>query len=218
MSDSVDWNILKEILLDCIPEETKLSSQELSYLERAFWETEGLWKRWAAKVFPPKAIILGEAPLWGEKKSYILSSQGRPTAFLWPSDFPPENEKSGLRSKRALLELLGQYSILVIDLLPYALNEKSTPSMDYRRLKNTQAYTHLLHTSFKNYSQPRIETALGGNPNVRVLVRYKRTMDIAGPLLEGMGLKRGLNPGQFQCIASRNHPVDKAAFRRAIAS
>lgn len=204
------WTSLEKILLTS--SNLSWSNQELVYLKKSFIEIERMWQNALSEVEEPRFILLGEAPLYGKSGSYIYSENTPPTSFIRPSDFPDFDPKKQGNKKETLLELMRNSGIIVIDLFPYALNETDTTTLNYQAIQNNPYYSDLIDKTFTSFTKNKFEMVRSKNPNVSVLVRYKRIMKHITPLLEEMGFQSGTNASQHTCIGSTNMGIDKDYF------
>ena len=62
--------------------DSKNFQKDFEYLWDAFCHTEELWSKNMQQVSKVKYILIAEAPLYGEKRSYIYNPQSSGTAFL----------------------------------------------------------------------------------------------------------------------------------------
>ena len=204
------WASLEKTLLTS--SNLSWSEQELVYLKNSFIEIEEMWRTALSEVEEPRFILLGEAPLYGETGSYIYSKHTPPTSFLRPTDFPNFNSQIQENNKETLLELMRGSGIIVIDLFPYALNEKDTATLNYQAIQNHSYYSELLTETFVNFTKTKFEMVRAKNPNISVLVRYKRIMRHIASLLEKMGFQSDTSTSQYTCVGSTNMGIDKDYF------
>ena len=183
-----EWECLREVLLTSTA--SSWSLKELLYLEKAFFDIEHKWHQALDEIKEPRFIILGEAPLYGNKGSYIYSTKSPATTFLRPSDFPNLHGQREKNNKCHMLDTMRTQGIIVVDLFPYALNENDTPTMDYRKIQDKPEYPRLLKNSFEAFTKKKILNVVSKNSSVSFLIRYKRIMRHAEPLIESLGIKK----------------------------
>jgi hypothetical protein len=213
-NQSDDWESLQEVLL--AQASLCWSKGELLYLRDSFYNIEMMWQAALNEIADPKFIILGEAPLYGETGSYIYSKKAQPTSFLRPTDFPHFKPQENENNKSNLLSLMRDAGIIVIDLFPYALNEHSTPTLNYKIAQKTSFYSVLARKSFENFTKNKIQEVRSRGKNVSILVRYKRIMNCIHPFMEELNIKSCLTQGGYACIGSKNMGVDKDIFWTAL--
>ncbi len=201
------WIELRHILLD----ETKLSwkPSELDYLEHAFNRCEELWEFETSRIETPKLVIIGEAPLFGESEKYIYSAKVPQSLFLYASNFPEGPAPSKmlpLEKKALLLERMVKHGVIVIDAFPYALNSKSTPTMDFRKM-GSALYKRLLDRAFHEHAAAKLLRISSQASDVKIAVRYARTVDAIGGALNAERL------GNPLVIGKQGGGIDKVKFR-----
>lgn len=205
----MNWHSLEALI--CEHTDVRLGTIELEYLEQAYLEIEEMWRQRRDALEEIDVIILGEAPLFGSEKKYIYSPNGKPSAFLRTSDFPNADETDLSGGKKSLWKLLETNKMIVVDLFPYALNSISTPSLVYKTLQKSK-YKSFYHKIFKEFTAVKLQEIKRNNPNVSVLVRYKRLIVNIAPLLEEMGFVEGQRQGGYVGIYSSNMWVEKEVF------
>ena len=208
--NSMNFRRLEHILLSCT--NAKLNDAELSYLHNSFLEIEELWDQRHKALCQIDKIILGEAPLYGSDKKYIYAKAGAPSSFLYPSDFPTYNKSMHGTGKAALWKLLEQNNMIIVDLFPYALNEHDTASLTYQKLRKSGYYRKLCQQVFDNFTSFKIKKIVRQNPNVSILVRYKRVMDAAAPKLKEIGFAPDQSLCGYTGIYSTNMGVNRSVL------
>jgi len=94
------------------------------YLNKAFPEMTKIWLSNFEKIDIVKYILIAEAPLWGESPIYIYNTETPFTQFFYKSDL----EKAlgiSLCCKKRFLEKLNDIGFVIIDISPFALNNKT---------------------------------------------------------------------------------------------
>ncbi len=157
------------------------------YLKGAFEGIQHLWLQNFEKVDSVKCIMIGEAPLWGNDKSYIYNPETVNSQFFYREDLAClVTENCQLEDKTQFLERLNELGIVIVDISPFALNPENT-EINYRIL-GRGAYKSLIQLSSPNYFEKKLDwVAKKSVPNVKVVFRYKRVKDlfqkIVGPML-----------------------------------
>ena len=205
----MDWPQLEELLQTCTHPD--FSQAELTYLRDSYEEIEAIWENFRHTLSQIDYIILGEAPLYGADKKYIYAENGKPSPFLWPSDFPSHDKSRHGSDKKALWALLSENNMIVVDLFPYALNEHDTKSLTYQNV-HTKGYPSFYKQVFRNFTAIKIEEIKRKNPAVSVLVRYKRVLNHVAPILEEMGFTEGAVRRGYTGIHSANMGVNRDVF------
>lgn len=81
---SIKWNKISNSILKIYKDLEPGSNFETDskYLMEAFEFTEILWENQFDKIDDLRVVMLSEAPLFGEKKTYIYNPATNPTAFF----------------------------------------------------------------------------------------------------------------------------------------
>jgi len=209
-----NWNLLEEILFTSTSPDWTAS--ELEYLKDAYLQCEELWAVQVGRIREPRLIMIGEAPLYGEKKSYIYSPTAYQTAFLYESDFDESAKEMGgtpLEKKARLLDRMAGNGVVVVDAFPYALNAKSTPTMYFQKGENKmkpQLYNQLLKNVFDNHTASKISNLISKDSNAKIAIRYERTAAAIGSVLEKNGFE------QPHSIWQQGGGIDKGTFRELL--
>lgn len=182
----------------------RLNTSELEYLENSYHEIEALWLS-ETKNVKPSLIIIGEAPLFGSKKSYIYSRESPQTSFLFHSAIEDIDTKNS--SKESLLNALAKFRILILDLMPYALNEESTPKFNFNNIDN-KSRTALAQHSYELHFTPKIKLLKKENSNIKIVARYNRIRDTINTL----------SNTPIDSISMRGGMINTREFRRILAS
>ncbi len=149
------------------------------YLENAFAGFSKLWLDNFDKIDRVKYILLAEAPLWGEAKSYIYNESTPFTQFFYKSDL--ENALNiEISCKQSFLNKLNEIGFLIIDISPFALNKNTKVNYSEnfhqsKKLTNKQ-YKQLVSDTIPHYFIQKLrlaQTKFIGNETI-VLFRYKR--------------------------------------------
>ncbi len=202
----MEWFKLQSILID----EAKLTLRELEYLENAFVTCERLWSQQVARVTQPKLVVIGEAPLFGDKKSYVYSPATPQSSFLYASDFP-EGKITGshgpLQNKQILLDRMAMHGVVIVDAFPYALNPVSTPSLHFRNM-SPDLYARLLERVFHDFTAVKLREV----GSTKFAVRYARTYDSISKVLASEGFESPL------VIGKQGGGVDRVKFHSLLQS
>jgi hypothetical protein len=111
-------------------------SEDNVYLREAYEFTEELWSQQLEGMDRVNIVVLSEAPLYGDARSYIYNPDTQHTAFLYANDLPDVEQSdssavSGGSPKLEQIHRLRELGVLVLDLFPLALNAKKT-ALAYR--------------------------------------------------------------------------------------
>ena len=119
------------------------------YLHSAYDEIESLWDKQYTNVHSINYVMISEAPLWGDKKNYIYNPTSKNTQFFYRRDLEAILNKS-IPNKEIFIEELNQLGLIILDVLPFALNEAKTnlnydmiSKNEYRQLIELTSPFHL---------------------------------------------------------------------------
>ncbi len=103
----------------------KCLKDDVEYLVDTYSKTEKFWRENFKKCTSVKIIILGEAPLFGCKESYIYNPETKPTPFLNCKNIEKiccgvKESEIPLISKDEMLAEMLNLGIVVLNLFPFA--------------------------------------------------------------------------------------------------
>jgi tyrosyl-tRNA synthetase len=145
------WKELDKILQDwySIKDVFEYYDIDKEYLQSAYEEIEFLWNKQYDKAQLINYVMLSEAPKWGGGKKYIYNPKTNNTQFFYRSDLEAVLKKK-IPNKEIFIEELTRLGLIVLDVLPFALNEKITKlnydqfsMMEYRQLIESTSKFHL---------------------------------------------------------------------------
>ena len=132
--------------------------------------------------------------------------------FLYLNDIPGADANAD-HNKIEMLATMKSRGVIVLDLLPYALNEGDNPNYNYNNNLKGDAYRKLIEAVFPVYTKLRLEELLSRNPKAKLVFRYKRSEKAVGHLL------RQYNAGHsVPSISGTNMSMDRAKFHKIIES
>ncbi len=180
---TIKWQPISKALHDIYEEQNILSHFEHDeyYLKQAFEFTEKLWHEQFEKIDILKTIMISEAPLFGDKQTYIYNINAKPSAFFHFNDleaFPTyheivQNPRKPVEKKKTILDHFIKNGFLILDIFPFALNPNIT-KINYRRV-NHIIYNKLLNKTKKCYLEPKIEMCLKKSKDTTLfLYRYQK--------------------------------------------
>lgn len=187
-----------------------------AYLKKAFKKIQRLWMKNLAKIRKVKYILIAEAPLWGKEKKYIYNPKASNTQFFHLNDLAEITNKEIL-DKKSFLKILNELGIIVVDIAPFALNEKIT-AINYRKLSKSE-YTHLLESSFATYFETKLDMISKKKAkNVCVFYRYERVKKRFGRLIGDIFLKRKWvkDLSQIQVIMQKGGGINRMKLLQVI--
>ena len=145
---------------------------DLLYLQTSFDEIMYLWLQNLDKIKKVNYIMIAEAPLWGSKKKYIYNPTTSLSQFFYKSDLE-EVLRISIDDKREFLKICNSIGLLILDISPFALNEKDT-KLNYRKLGNKN-YIKIVEATLPFYFDKKIQLINSKlSDNVKVFFRYKR--------------------------------------------
>jgi len=158
-----------------------------AYLKKAFEFTEALWEKQFNKINELKVVMLSEAPLFGEKQTYLYNPNSKPTAFFYFQDlqaFPTFNNidispKFSHHKKILMFEHFIKNDFLILDIFPFALNSKDT-AINYKKMSK-KLYNDLLLSTAESYLIPKLNYCLKKMSHTPCFIyRYKRLFSKTG--------------------------------------
>jgi len=169
------------------------------YLQSSVQEIHSLWQDNFNALEKVNLVILGEAPLWGVKKSYIYNPHTPNTQFFHRSDLEP---LLGLipSNKDNFLCALQELGILILDVSPFALNQHDTQLTYPEMSPNT--YRQLVQSCWDEHITPVLDQIDGYDPTY--VFRYKRVKDIFEDLF-----KEKLGVDEVPSIHQQGGGIDK---------
>ncbi len=205
MKDS--WDDLKNTL-SSIYEESGVSdsfSEDEPNLKKAYQKTEALWKKQFELIDRIRFVLIGEAPLFGDKQSYFYNEESKLTTFF-RHQIQPE-VKSVSADKPGLLRHLQKSEFIVLDLFPYALNDKT--AISYRK-KFKGKYIELFEKTYDLYLKPKLELIkIKSDKNIKFSFRYKKHKVLTDKMKSRLE-KNGFSESSIQvgCVGSSNMSID----------
>lgn len=149
-----------------------------AYLSDAFENIQRLWFENYKQIKTVKYIMIGEAPLWGEKKKYIYNPDAKNSQFFYRSDLECLlNSNESILDKSKFLECCNKLGLLIIDISPFALNPKDT-KIDYKQLSRTSQYANLVKQTIPSYFIKKLDLIRAKKTkDTKVFFRYSRVKD-----------------------------------------
>jgi len=182
---NIRWQPISDSLREIYQEQNILHHFEgdEAYLKNAFEITEKLWGEQFNKIDKLKIIMISESPLFGDIQKYIYNINTRPSSFFYFQDiqaFPNcENiiqPTTIQEQKKIMLETFQKNGFLILDIFPFALNQKDTV-INYRQM-NITLYKQLLKIVTDNYLIPKLTLCLEkSSKQTHFIYRYKKLFD-----------------------------------------
>ncbi|MCM2287013.1 MAG: hypothetical protein NDI81_19720 [Desulfobacula sp.] len=187
------WDCLNKTLFDFYSQK-KLDHYFLrdeNYLSVAFKEIEKIWIHNYDKISTINYVMLSEAPLWGERKSYIYNPNIKNTQFFYRSDLE-FCLKEKIKNKIEFINKLNSIGFIILDISPFPLNEKDT-NINYKEISKKD-YRYLLKKTVPIFLALKISLILKKKSrNMKIFYRYGRVRNAFGNILEEFFFKKGIN-------------------------
>lgn len=187
--------------------------EDLNHLEKAFINIEQLWEIQYQSIKKINFVLLGEAPSYGETKSYFYNEHSNYTQFFRYEIFP--NVKSTSLEKSDLFIHLRENGFIILDLFPFALNEKNT-AINYKKHITRNNALNLFHAISKFYFIPKLRKVKAkATKSIVFSLRYKKNNVLSPSIqnyLELLGLTT--DKSNIKCVASGNHPIDMQKLQK----
>jgi hypothetical protein len=222
---NIDWQPLSHLLHN-VYSDLELShhfASDAAYLKSAFDFTEALWHRQLAMMSDVKIVMLSEAPLFGNKQTYIYNPHSPPTAFFHFNDLQAlscnSSDKKALQShptkKAFLVDQLAEKGLIVMDIFPFAFNPNDA-AINYRKMSN-QIYFRLLSESAPYYLIPKIQLVREKAEKSPLFVyRYKKLFQKTNRFVEALFVQHGIKPEGFkiESIHGENMSLDRNKLKK----
>jgi hypothetical protein len=215
---SIKWNKISNSIIKIYADHELDSNYESDskYLMEAFEFTEILWEKQFDRIDDLKVVMLSEAPLFGERKTYIYNPATNPTAFFYYQDlnaFPTFNNdlnpKRVEEKKEIMFEQFAKNGFLVLNIFPFALNPKDT-SINYQRM-GKKLYKELLDVTTESYLLPKLAQSFKkAKGTIKFIYRYKRLFEKTGFHVNNV-LKENFNHRKFnvKSVHGTNMSMDR---------
>ena len=205
-----DSKNFKDTLTSLYGKNSEKLDRDFNYLWDAFQHTEELWWENIREIGQVKYILIAEAPLYGEKRSYIYNPDFGRTPFLEFTHINFLSQKLGLKgivsNKKDMLQNMREMGLVVLDLFPFAFNNDTT--YQFGRLSE-KLRTSLAHSCSSWFLQPKLREILNNCKEAPTFgVRYKRLFSFANDLITS-SVPSGVSPSVvLACKRVANAPLD----------
>lgn len=214
----MQWNKLSEILLHFYTQK-KIEDRfenDKKYLSDAFEEIEKIWISNYNKIKTINYVMLSEAPLWGESKSYIYNPKTKFTQFFYRSDLE-YCVKVKIGNKTEFINKLNDIGFIILDISPYPLNEKDT-TINYRSISKKD-YMSLLEKTLSVYFTEKLSlVSEKKSETIKIFFRYGRVkkafIDLIGKVLVEKGIINSEN--EIFDISQMGGGIDKIRLNKII--
>ena len=173
MKDS--WDDLKNTLSSIYKEfgASDSFSEDEPNLKNAYQKTEALWKKQYELIDRIRFVLIGEAPLFGDEESYFDNNESPKLTAFFRHQIQPEVKSVSSAEKSDLLKKLRKNGFIVLDLLPYALNDKT--AISYQKKFRGNKYIELFEKTYDLYLKPKLELIkIKSDKNIKFSFRYKK--------------------------------------------
>jgi len=204
------WGDLK-ITLSSIYKEFGVSdsfSKDEPNLKNAYLCTEALWKKQYKSIDRIYFVLIGEAPLFGDRQSYFYNEEFKLTPFF-RHQIQPEVKSVSSAEKSDLLRKLRENGFIILDLFPYALNDKTAISYQ-KKFRSKKIYIKLFERTYDLYLKPKIELIkIKSAKNIKFSFRYKKHKVLTDKMKFRLG-ENGFSESSIQvgCVGSSNMSID----------
>ena len=132
--DDLDYREIEEVIKSFYLDNGygKDLKHDLLYLQTSFDEIKNIWLENLNNIEKINYIMIAEAPLWGNEKKYIYNPNTNLSQFFYKSDLE-EVLRVAINDKVEFIKVCNLIGLLIIDISPFALNEKDT-KLNYRSL------------------------------------------------------------------------------------
>jgi len=221
------WLAISDALKKVYEEENILKNfkEDETYLKHAFEMTEKLWEDEFSKIDKLKVIMIAEAPLFGDKETYIYNQNTPASTFFHFKDLEAfldegksiQKPKTVQEQKTTMFEYFHKNGFIVLNLFAFALNENHT-KINYQKMSK-KLYYKLLKITTENYLVPKLKLCLEkSDENTHFIYRYKRLFDKTENHFEQV-LNQVSSKGtcfKIDTINGTNMSLDRSKLRRLL--
>lgn len=178
----MNYNDNKEILRELYTQKglTTNFEKDSQYLEDAFNKITEIWFANLDQIREVKYLMIAEAPLWGNKESYIYNPRTPFTQFFYKSDLESVLGIT-INDKEDFINTCNDIGLLIIDISPFAFNTEDT-TINYRRKSASnpygitkREYKQLIKETLPFFFECKIQAvAPKMSANIKVFFRYAR--------------------------------------------
>lgn len=185
--------------------------KDAKYLEKAFIHIEQLWENQFHHIKQINYVLLGEAPFYGESKSYFYNEQSKYTPFFRHEIYP--TVKSTSLNKQDLFLHLRDNGFIILDIFPFALNEKT--AINYKKnIKNKKAI-ELFNAISDFHFVPKLKKIKTKSTKKTVFsFRYKKNKILSDTIKTCLKSQNFItDKTKIKSVASGNMPIDIQALQ-----
>ena len=182
--------------------------EDEKYLGKAFKHIKQLWEAQFQSIEKINFVLLGEAPFYGETKSYFYNEHSQYTPFFRHEVNPIV--KSTSLNKSDLFLHLKENGFIILDIFPFALNKDT--AIDYKKNIKDKKALDLFNTIYEFYFVPKLKKIKTKATKKTVFcLRYKKNKILSDAIktcLESLNFVT-----EVECIASNNMPINSTALQ-----
>lgn len=185
---------------ECLP------TDELDSLLEDYAEINNFWRTQMNQFSEIRLVLLGEAPLFGEKRSYFYNPSIGATAFFGYKHYDGivggkfgrldhKHHRTTTDRKRWLLRKMRDAGIVVLDIFPLPLNKGTC--INYGSLSD-EKYKQLFNATVESYLLPKLQAVQRkGTSSTKFVFRYARLRDRIGPIFNRLFESGGFDSDQI---------------------
>lgn len=170
-----------------------LAFGELNTLILDYAAIDKFWQKQFEQIEDVRLVLLGEAPLFGQKQSYFYNPAIGATVFFGYKHYSDiagdrfglwkENRNATVLEKKCwLLSKMRDAGIIVLDMFPLPLNKNTL--FNYASLSDHD-YKSLFQTTIQHHLVPKLNQLKSKSlPNTQFVFRYARLRNRVGPSFE----------------------------------
>lgn len=222
----MDYRKNKEVLRNFYTQNDIINhfEKDNEYLEKAFNEITDIWFSNLEQIEEVQYLMIAEAPLWGQGKSYIYNPETKFTQFFYKSDL--ENVLNvEIQDKVDFIKQCNEIGLLIIDISPFALNLTDT-IINYlnKSLKNPYGmtevnYRQLIQDTIPIFFEEKIKAVkLKKADEIKVFFRYARVKIRFQDLISSVFIKHNFIDFESEIseISKQGGGVDRVKFDKII--
>lgn len=222
----MDYKKSKEILLDFYTKNNIINhfEKDNEYLEKAFYEITDIWFSNLEQIEKVQYLMIAEAPLWGQVKSYIYNTETKFTQFFYKSDL--ENVLNvEIQDKVDFIKQCNKIGLLIVDISPFALNLIDTMiNYQNKSRKNPYGmmesdYRQLIQDTIAVFFEEKIKAIKPKKAdNIKVFFRYTRVKERFQDLISSVFIKHNFidSESEISEISKQGGGIDWVKFDKII--
>jgi len=171
--------------------------------------------------------MIAEAPLWGEKESYIYNPETPYTPFFFKKDLEYALNGTTIRDKKDFIDRCNKIGLLIIDISPFALNTRDTiinycnKNADNPYGITKSKYQQLIKDTLPTFFECKIKAITPkASKNIKVFFRYPRVQKaFQGVIVDTLINYKIINsPDEISEIMQPGGGIDRGKLKKIIDS